>query len=75
MTLHQEEHSGKNSSWVAAMIINPEESEIVAIAIAEDPLLATSKFPLIEPNKGGVQRNRKDFSFQAKICLSIKDKI
>jgi len=56
MTLHQEEHSGKNSSWVAAMIINPEESEIVA-------------------NKGGVQRNRKDFSFQAKICLSIKDKI
>jgi hypothetical protein len=67
--------SEENNSWVAAMIIRPEELEIVVVATTEEPLTTTSKFSLIGPNKGGAQREGKDLSFQAKICLSMVNKI
>jgi hypothetical protein len=42
--------------WVAAKIMDPEESEMVAAATEKELLIVTSKFPLKEPSKGGNQR-------------------
>lgn len=48
--------SGDNNSLVAAMMILPEESLIIAVANAEVPLIATSKLALIITKGGGSQR-------------------